>query len=139
MQRSVTRIRRAVASRVPTAAPGYADFVIETLIELSEVDWFDEEVTCDDHLADFSAEFHDVRGAERFIRCLVPDSYLDSQDFEHQLLNASSLRILYPSVRHRHETCATCFQPALVMNLCKGPTYRFVWKGRAEPEILWVA
>jgi len=31
--------------------------------------------------------------------------------------------------------CIACFRPALVMNVRKGRSYRYVWKGRAEPEI----
>jgi hypothetical protein len=128
----------------PDRGAWYAGFEIETSqaevayhksIELTEVDWFDEEVTYDDYLADFSAEFHDIRAPKQFSKYLAPDSYLDSQDLADQLLDAGSLGILYPSVRHRHGTCVACFRPALVMNVRKGPSYRFTWKGRAEPEV----
>jgi hypothetical protein len=69
----------------PDRGAWYAGFEIETSqaevayhksIELAEVDWFNEEVTYDDHLADFSAEFHDIRDAQEFIECLAADSYL---------------------------------------------------------------
>jgi hypothetical protein len=128
----------------PDRGAWYAAFEIETSqaevayhksIELAEVDWFDEEVTYDDYLADFSAEFHDIRDAQEFSDCLAVDTYLASQDLAQQLLNAASLGLIYPSVRHRHGTCVACFLPALVMNVRKGLTYRFTWKGRAEPEI----
>lgn len=128
----------------PDRGAWYAGFEIETAqaevayhksIELAEIDWFDEEITYDDYFADFSADFHDIRDGKQFSKCLAPDSYLASQDFAQQLLSAASLGVLYPSVRHREGTCVACFRPALVMNVRKGPTYRFVWKGRAEPEI----
>jgi RES domain len=128
----------------PDRGAWYAGFGIETAqaevayhkwIELAEVDWFDEEVTYDDYLADFSAEFHDIRNLKQFSKCLDPDSYLASQAVAQQLLDTASLGVLYPSVRHREGTCVACFRPALVMNVRKGTTYRFAWKGRAEPEI----
>jgi hypothetical protein len=128
----------------PDRGAWYAGFEIETSqaevayhksIELAEVDWFNEEVTYDDHLADFSAEFHDIRDAQEFIECLAADSYLPSQDLAQQLLDAASLGLIYPSVRYPQGTCVACFRPALVMNVRKGTTYRFTWKGRAEPEI----
>ena len=128
----------------PDRGAWYAGFTIETsqaevayhkTIELAEVDWFDEEVTYDDYLADFSAEFHDIRNVEQFTNCLASDSYLASQDLSHQLLEAGSMGLLYPSVRHEPGICVACFRPALVMNVRKGVTYRFVWKGRPEPEI----
>src|ERR1700736_6731645 len=121
----------------PDRGAWYAGFEIETSqaevahhksIELAEVDWFDEEVTYDDYLADFSAEFHDIRYAQEFSDCLAVDTYLASQDLAQQLLNAASLGLIYPSVRHRHGTCVACFLPALVMNVRKGLTYRFTWK-----------
>jgi hypothetical protein len=128
----------------PDRGAWYAAFEIETSqaevahhksIELAEVDWFDEEVTYDDYLADFSAEFHDIRNVEQFTNYLASDSYLASQDLSHQLLEAGSMGVLYPSVRHMSGVCLACFRPALVMNVRKGATYRFVWKGRSEPEI----
>jgi RES domain-containing protein len=128
----------------PDRGAWYAGFELETShaevayhksIELAEVEWFDEEVTYDDYLADFSAQVHDIRGVQEFSECLASDSYLASQGLAQQLLSAASLGLIYPSVRHRHGTCVACFRPALVMNVRKGPTYRFTWKGRAEPEI----
>jgi hypothetical protein len=128
----------------PDRGAWYAAFEIETSqaevayqksIELAEVDWFDEEVTYDDYLADFSAEFHDIRDVQEFGEFLASNSYLASQDLAQQLLNAASLGLAYRSVRRRNGTCIACFRPALVMNVRKGPTYRFTWKGRAVPEI----
>lgn len=128
----------------PDRGAWYAGFELETAqaevafhksIELAEVDWFEEEITYDDYLADFSAEFHDIRNDARFAGCLDPDSYLASQELAQQLLDGGSLGVICPSVRQRRGTCVVCFRPALVMNVRKDATYRFVWKGRAEPEI----
>ncbi len=131
----------------PDRGAWYAAFVVETSqaeiawhksIELAEVDWFDEEVTYDDYLADFSAQFHDIRGAgpsEEFSASLAADSYLASQDLALRLFEEGSLGVVYPSVRHSGGTCIACFRPALVMNVRKGPTYRFVWSGPGAPEV----
>jgi RES domain-containing protein len=128
----------------PSRGAWYAAFAVETAqaevayhksIELAEVNWFDEEVTYDDYLADFSAAFHDIRNDPRFADCLAPDSYVRSQDLAQELLDAGSLGVVYPSVRRRGGTCVACFRPPLVMNVRKDKTYRFVWKGRPRPEI----
>jgi hypothetical protein len=128
----------------PDRGAWYAGFDLETAqaeiafhksIELAEVNWPDEEVTYDDYLADFSAEFHDLRSDKRFARYLAPDSYLASQELAQQLLEAGSLGVVYPSVRRKRGTCLACFRPSLIMNVRKAATYQFVWKGGAEPEI----
>ena len=113
-----------------------AEVAFHKWIELAEVSWFDEDVTYDDYLADFSAEFHDIRGGDRFADCLAPDSYLASQDLAQRLLDGGSLGMVYPSVRRKHGTCLACFRPALVMNVRKGNAYRFVWSGgKPNPAI----
>lgn len=129
----------------PDRGAWYAAFELETSqaeiafhksIELAEVGWTeDEEVTYDDYLADFSADFHDIRGAKKFAGALAPDSYVASQGLAEKLLEAGSLGVVYPSVRRRSGTCVACFRPALVMNVRKGETYRFTWAGRAKPSI----
>jgi hypothetical protein len=128
----------------PDRGAWYASFELRTSqaevafhkwIELAETSWFDEEITYDDYLADFSAEFHDIRNEPAFADCLAPDSYLASQDLAQRLLEGGSLGVVYPSARRKGGTCLACFRPVLVMNARKGRTYRFVWKGRAEPEI----
>jgi RES domain-containing protein len=128
----------------PDRGAWYAAFELDTSqaevafhksIELAEVSWFDEEITCDDYLADFSAEFHNIRDNDRFADCLASDSYVASQNLAQRLLEAGSLGVLYPSVRRKGGTCVACFRPALVMNMRKGMTYRFVWKGKTQPEI----
>ena len=116
-------------------ATAQAEVAFHKWIELTEVSWFDEDVTYDDYLADFSAEFHDIRGGDRFAHCLAPDSYLASQDLAQRLLDGGSLGIVYPSVRRKHGTCLACFRPALVMNVRKSSAYRFVWSGKPNPAI----
>jgi RES domain len=116
-------------------ATSQAEVAFHKSVELAEVGWFEERVTYDDYLADFSADFHDARDDGQFAHCLAPDSYVASQDLAHRLLDAASLGVIYPSVRNSGGTCVACFQPALVMNVRKGQTYRFAWQGKATPEI----
>jgi RES domain-containing protein len=116
-------------------ATAQAEVAFHKWIELAEVSWFDEDVTYDDYVADFSAELHDIRRGDRFADCLAPDSYLASQDLAQRLLDRGSLGIVYPSVRRERGTCLACFRPALVMNVRKGNAYRFVWSGKPNPAI----
>jgi RES domain-containing protein len=128
----------------PDRGAWYAVFELETSqaevafhksIELAEVQWLEEQMTFDDYQADFSAQFHDIRGDEQFADCLASASYMASQDLGRRLLEADSLGVVYPSVRLTGGTCVGCFRPALVMNVRKGRTYQFAWRGGAGPEI----
>lgn len=128
----------------PERGAWYAAFELETAqaevafhkwIELAEVGWTEEELTYDDYLADFSAEFHDIRRDKRFADVLAPDSYVASQELAQELLAAGSLGIVYPSVRRRKGTCLACFRPALVMNVRKHATYLFRWTGKPQPTV----
>jgi RES domain len=113
-----------------------AEVAFHKAVELAEVDWLEkDESTYDDYLADFSAELHDIRKNKQFADCLSANSYVASQGLAQRLLDIGSLGIVYPSVRRGGGTCLACFRPALVMNVRKGKTYRFTWKGESEPEI----
>jgi hypothetical protein len=128
----------------PDRGAWYAAFELQTAqtevafrksVELAEVGWFDEVINYDDYLADFSAEFHDIRGDQRFVDCLASDSYVASQNLAELLLEEDSLGIIYPSVRCANGTCLACFRPTLVMNVRKRTTYRFRWEGSPTPAI----
>jgi hypothetical protein len=112
-----------------------AEVAFHKWVELAEVGWLHEEVTYDDYLADFSADFHDIRGDKAFADCLAPDSYVGSQGLAQQLLEAGSLGLVYPSVRKPGGTCVACFRPTLVMNVRKDATHVFRWDGKPEPTI----
>lgn len=97
--------------------------------ELQEINWRDEEVmNYDDYLADFRADFHDIRDDSEFAGCLDPASYENSQLLAWELLRGGSAGIVYPSVRHVGGTCVACFRPALVNNVRKGPSVIFTFK-----------
>lgn len=103
-------------------------------VQLAEIGRFQDEVTFDDYLADFSASFHDLR-VKGFRACLDPTSYVASQELAERLLDEGSLGVVYPSVRRAGGTCIACFRPALVSNVRVGKTYRFEWDGTPEPVI----
>ena len=140
----------------PDRGAWYAAFAIETSqaevgfhksVQLAEIGRFEDSVTYDDYMADFSADFHDLRSASargatadrsappRMRPVLDPDSYIESQALAERLLAANALGVIYPSVRHEGGTCVACFRPALVMNVRRGRTYRFTWNGAPEPVI----
>lgn len=116
-------------------ATAHAEVGFHKTVQLAEIGRFDDTVTYDDYLADFSATFHDLRRAKAFRACLDPASYVASQALAERLLDAGALGVIYPSVRHRGGTCLACFRPALVTNVRRGTTYRFTWTGKPEPVI----
>ena len=93
---------------------------------LREVNWQEEEtVAYREYLADFRAEFHDLRdedprGDPAYTKYLQPDSYRASQQLARHLLDRGSAGVVYPSVRHAGGTCIACFRPALVGNVREG-------------------
>ena len=128
----------------PLRSAWYAAFELRTSqaevawhksVELSEIDCFEESITYDDHLADFSAEFHDIRQQPEFMNCLDENSYQASQRLSEQLLGIGSAGIIYPGVRRAGGTCMACFRPALVYNVRKSARYRFTWSGKVKPKI----
>jgi hypothetical protein len=128
----------------PERGAWYAGFELETsqsevafhkTIQLAEIGRLDDSVTYDDYLADFTADFHDLRRAREFRPCLDPESYIASQSLAEELLDAGSLGIVYPSVRRRGGTSVACFRPALIGNVRRGGSYRFTWSGVPVPTI----
>jgi hypothetical protein len=129
----------------PGRGAWYAGFALETSqaevgfhksVQLAEIGRFEDTVTYDDYIADLSAQFHDLRSSPPGSRAwLDADSYVESQALAERLLEAGSLGVIYPSVRHAGGTCVACFRPALVANVRRGKTYRFTWDGRPTPAI----
>ena len=128
----------------PDSGAWYAAFELETSqvevawhksVVLAEINWPEESIAYDDHLADFSGEYHDIRGDARFWQCLEPDSYVESQSLAETLLAQRSSGIVYPSIRRNNGTCLARFQPALVGNVRKSARYRFTWPAPFGPEI----
>jgi RES domain-containing protein len=112
-----------------------AEVSFHKTVEYQEIGRFDDSVTYEALLADFTGEFHDLRGDARFARCLDPRSYVASQRLAERLLEASSVGAIYPSVRRKAGTNLACFRPAVVGNVRRGDTWRFTWTGTATPRI----
>lgn len=112
-----------------------AEIAFHKTIDLLEIGVLEDDVTYDDFTADFSAEFHDLRVSKRFKKFLAPASYVASQRLAEELLADGSLGVVYPSVRNPGGTCIACFRPALVTNVRKSATYRFVWSGETTPVV----
>lgn len=132
----------------PDRGAWYAAFEVETAqaevafhkeVELAEIGWPEESVTYDDYLADFSGEFHDIRGDPAFTACLDADSYKASQALAEQLLAGGSIGVAYQSARFRNGNCLACFRPALVTNVRKSVTWRFSWDARGARKVTELA
>ena len=111
----------------PDRGAWYAAFELETAQaeiafhksqELLEISWREPETfVFYDFLADFRADFHDIRRGRNYSGCLDPESYRSSQKLAMELLAAGSAGIVYPSARRSNGTCLVCFRPALVTNV----------------------
>jgi hypothetical protein len=108
-----------------------AEVIFHKSVEFSEIDWKErEEIDYDDYLADFTAPFHDLRNLDsREIKeeVLSPTSYVRSQQLAVELMEKSSLGVIYPSVRHQGGICLACFRPAVVSNVRKDVRYKLIW------------
>jgi hypothetical protein len=128
----------------------YASFELETShaevayhrqLWLRETGW-NEEDSADylDYLADFRAEFHDLRASAKraagHADCLSPTSYAASQALAAQLLDLGSAGIVYPCVRRAAGTCIVCFRPVLVTNVRKGSIFTFVFRDSHTPPTI---
>ena len=112
-----------------------AEVAFHKSVEYQEIGRFDDSVTYEAMLADFSSEFHDLRGDARFAACLDPKRYVASQRLAARLLEAGSLGVIYPSVRRPAGTNLACFRPALVGNVRRGDSWRLTWSGTPAPRI----
>jgi hypothetical protein len=107
-------------------ATAQAEVTYHRRLWLQEINWQEEDVSdYVDYLADFPADFHDIRGSKKYADCCDPNSYAVSQKLGAQLLQLGSAGIVYPSARRAEGTCLACFRPVLVTNVRKGRSYRF--------------
>lgn len=130
----------------PDRGAWYAAFELETseaevsfhkAQELIEINWQESETfTFHDYMADFRADFHDLRGDARYPDCLNPNSYGSSQKLAAELLASGSAGIIYPSVRRPDGTCLVCFRPALVTNVRQGRTVTLAFHHPGEPPAI---
>ena len=112
-----------------------AEIIFHRTAEYAEIGRFVDSVSYQTMLADFTGTFHDLRGAPSYAMCLERASYLYSQQLAERLLDAGSMGVIYPSVRHAGGTNLACFRPALVGHVRKGQAYRLTWSGSPTPQI----
>ena len=104
---------------------------------LRETAWDEEDAAAYlDYLADFRADFHDLRDPTEQADCLSPNSYMTSQALAAQLLELGSAGIVYPSVRRVGGTCIACFRPVLVTNVRKGEIYTIMFRNFRTPPTI---
>lgn len=130
----------------PDRGAWYAAFELETseaevavhkARELIEINWQESETfTYHDYVADFRADFHDLRGDARYSDCLNPNSYGSSQLLATELLASGSAGIIYPSVRRPDGTCLVCFRPALVTNVRQERTVSLAFHYPGQPPAI---
>jgi hypothetical protein len=119
-----------------TVDTSLAESVYHRTKELEEVGHFDTRVQMRLYHADFRAEFHDLRGASRrFAPLYHPDSYVASQRFARELLDAGGSGVVYRSVRDPDGECIACFRPKLVQNVRVAAHYEFRWDGSRTPGV----
>lgn len=112
-----------------------AEITFHKTVEYQEIGRFDDSVTYQTMLADFTSTFHDLRGARGHAKALAPASYVASQALAEELLEAGSMGVIFPSVRRAGGTNLACFRPALVGNVRKGGVYRLTWAGSPTPVV----
>ncbi len=114
----------------------HAEVVYHRTKELEEIGVFETFVQVRAYVADFAAEFHDIRGANPEFRPLYsPTSYTASQKFGQRLLAAGSNGVVYRSVRHKGGECLACFRPKQVKNVRQGEHFEYRWHGTRVPTI----
>jgi len=128
-------------------ATSQAEVAFHKQLWLRETAWEQEEVADYlDYMADFRAEFHDLRrkdlnvhnieGKTEHADVFSPVSYIASQALAAELLQLGSSGIVHPSVRRPRGTCIACFRPVLVINVRKGDTFRFVFPDSSSPPTI---
>lgn len=114
-----------------------AEIAFHKAQELIEINWQEsEKFTFHDYLADFRADFHDIRGDAHYSECLDPNSYRSSQQLAKKLLASGSAGIVYPSVRRSNGTCLVCFRPALVTNVRQEGTVTLAFQDPGQPPLI---
>lgn len=122
----------------PERGAWYCSFEIETAlaevafhksVEYAEIGRYEDSVIYEAFLADFTHEFHDLRGDRRFASCLDPHGYRASQKLAERLMRAGAVGIVYPSARRANGTNLACFRPPVVGNVRRGAGWRLTWSG----------
>ncbi len=111
----------------------HEEIVYHRTAELAEVGVFETRVQMRLYLADFDADFHDLRAG--YEACHHPASYVESQALAAGLLAAGSNGVIYRSVRRPGGECLACFRPKLVANVRPDAHFEYRWEGFRRPSI----
>lgn len=110
----------------------HAEVIYHRGRELAEIGVTETRLVMRLYLADFRAEFEDVRGNKALHD---PDSYAASQALARELMARSGNGVVYRSVRRPGGECVACFRPALVLNVRSEAHFEYRWGGRGRPVI----
>ncbi|HEY1343250.1 MAG TPA: RES family NAD+ phosphorylase [Bryobacteraceae bacterium] len=113
-----------------------AEIAYHRTAELLEVGVLETRIEMRLYLADFNADFRDVRPrTPEYERLHDPTSYTASQAFGRDLLQAGATGVVYRSVRRAGGECLSCFRPRLVEHLRPSGHFEFRWEGTRTPSI----
>jgi hypothetical protein len=101
--------------------------------ELAEIGVSETRIEMRLYLADFNADFHDLRGMNGAIH--DPGSYQASQTLARGLFEDGANGVVYGSVRHEGGECVACFRPKLVTHVRPGAHFEFLWGGDGPPRV----
>jgi hypothetical protein len=127
-----------------TRGAWYAGLSLETALqesifhrtkELEEINVFETRVEMRQYLADFEADFHDVRTSPAYDTLHDPKSYKAGQALGSGLLDSGSNGVFYRSVRYRGGECIACFRPKLVLNVRPAAHFEYKWEGDRVPKV----
>jgi hypothetical protein len=111
-----------------------AEVTFHKTVEYQEIGRFDDSVSYQALLADFTVPSTTCAATKGFADCLNPASYIASQ----QLAAAAGRRLDGHHLPQRAQSGGTnlaCFRPALVGNVRKGQAYRLTWAGSPAPTV----
>lgn len=114
----------------------HAEVVYHRSKELAEIGVTETRMEMRLYLADFDAEFRDIRARTRLHAPLHdPHSYTASQAFAADLLRRGEDGVIYRSVRREGGECIACFRPRLVLNVRTDAHFEYRWEGGTAPTI----
>ncbi len=114
----------------------HAEVIYHRTADLAEIGVFDTFVQVRAYLADFQANFHDIREPRTEFEPLYDArSYAASQAFARRVFEDGSNGIIYRSVRDQNGECIVCFRPRLVKNVRQGAHFEYRWNGSPAPVV----
>ncbi len=120
------------ASELATA---HAEIIHHRTKEFLEVGTLEQRAQVRLYLADFDADFADLRKAA-FRACLEPDNYRSGQTLARTLLDEGFNGVVYPSVRRPEGECVACFRPKLVCHVRPSAHFEYRWEGTPDPGVI---